>query len=102
MASATRLRPKFIEHQLCNGKNGGASTLIWRPSAPIRNCGAGIDEKRDETQEYSKGKSYVLKGGYISYEAGFAENFPRGGPRASARSAAPTEGMRANFLRSSP
>ena len=36
------------------------------------------------------------------YEAGLAENFPRGGSRASTRSAAPTEGTWANFRRSAP
>ena len=33
---------------------------------------------------------------------GSAKNFPRGGSRANTRSAAPTEGIRANFRRSSP
>ena len=31
------------------------------------------------------------------YEAGFANNFPRGGSRANARSAAPTEGLGRTF-----
>ena len=38
----------------------------------------------------------------IDYEAGSAKNFPRGGSRANTRSAAPTEGIRENFARSSP